>query len=546
MIYFSILTPRILSVMAGLIVCVAHSQAAFAEDKVSSDVTATKAQPEDTVLRFEIRKYTLDGATLLSKQDIAKALAPYTGKNKDFSDVERALESIEALYARQGFSAVHITLPEQELEQGDVHFRVIESRFGKVVVKHNKFIKYVSEKNALNALPSVREGAIPVPSEIARELMLANENPARQLNVVLKAGEKDEEVDANVIVTDAKPGAWGVTLDNTGTNETGLARLGLSYRYANMFDKDQVASFQTQVSPQYMGRVRVFSGDYKIPFYSTGDSAEISAAYSNVNSLVGGLSNFQGGGEIFSYRYNHPLDKIDTFDPKLSYGIDYREFKPIEQTTPPATVLYNDIVVTPVSLTFTAQGKLAEADVGLNASAAANLPWMGKGRSADFAQYDQVSMTKPESNYRVVRYGGNYLLPLGADWQFHANFNGQWSTDVLVQGEQIRLGGMDAVRGFAEASEGGDRGNRGTLEFYTPASQKFRLNTRGLIFYDAGQASTNLGANVAIASYGVGMRSAYSDAVSLRLDAGRISKAGTDPTQVAGDWRIQFALSTIF
>ena len=532
--------------LAGLALTVAMSQLAFAEAQAASKATAPNAQAEETVLHFEIRKYTLDGATLVSTQEITQALAPFMGKNKDFSDVERALETVEALYAKKGYSAVHITLPEQELEQGDVHFRVIESRLGKVTVKNNKLIKYVSDKNALNALPAVREGNIPVPKEIAKELRLANENPARQLNVVLKAGDKDEEVNAEVLVADNKPGAWGVNFDNTGTDETGLTRLGLSYRYANLFDKDQVASFQTQISPQYMDRVRVFSGDYKIPLYSSGDSAQFSAAYSNVNSLVGGLSNFQGGGEIFSSRYNHPLDKIGTFDPTLAYGIDYREFKPIEQTTPPATVMYNEIVVTPVSLTLSAQGKLAEADVGLNASAAANLPWMGKGRSADFAQYDQINLSNPNSNYRIVRYGGNYLLPMHADWQFHANFNGQWSRDVLVQGEQIRLGGMDAVRGFSEASEGGDRGNRGSLEFYTPATRKFRLNTRGLIFYDAGQASTNLGANVAIASYGAGIRSAYSDKVTFRMDAGRIAKDGTDPQQVKGDWRIHFALSAIF
>lgn len=546
MISFPNSTRQILPMMVGLVIAVAYSQAALAEDKAASAVVATKAQAEETVLRFEIRKYTLDGATLLSKDEIANTVSPYIGKNKDFSDVERALEAIEALYAKKGFSAVHISLPEQELEQGDVHFHVIESHFGKVTVKHNKFIKFVSEKNALNALPTVREGAIPIPKEIARELKLANENPSRQLNVVLKAGEKDEEVDANVLVTDSKPGAWGVSYDNSGTTETGRSRLGLSYRYANLFDKDHVASFQTQISPEHTDRVRVFSGNYKIPLYSRGDSMEFSAAYSNVNSLVGGLNNFQGGGEIFSYHYNHPLDRFGAFDPKLTYGLDLRDFKTVQQTTAPVTVLYNEIVVTPVSLGLNLQGKFGESDIGLNATASANLPWMSKGKSADFAQYDQINLSDPNASYKVVRYGGSYLQPLGKDWQFRLAFNGQWSRDVLIQGEQIRLGGMDGVRGFAEGSEGGDRGNRGNMEIYTPSSSLWHLNTRGLVFYDAGQASTNLGSNVSISSYGVGIRSGYSDTVSFRMDAGRIAKEGTDPQQVKGDWRLHLVLSAAF
>lgn len=540
-------------ILLGLIFSGSLVQIAFAGTQALSVVVApekqvnpTEIKTEDTVLHFEIRKYTLDGATLLSKQEISQTIAPFIGKNKDFSDVERALEAIEALYAKKGYSAVHVSLPEQELEQGDVHFRIIESHLGKVTVKHNKLIKYVSEKNALNALPAVREGNIPSPKEIAKELRLANENPARQLNVVLKASDKDEEVDANVIVTDAKPGAWVATYDNSGTTETGRSRLGLSYRYANLFDKDQVASFQTQISPEHTDRVKVFSGNYKIPFYSSGDSAEFSAAYSNVNSLVGGLSNFQGGGEIFSARYNHPLDKIGVFEPKLSYGLDLRDYKPVEQTTPPVTVLYNEIVVTPASLTLSGQGKLGTADIGLNASAAANLPWISKGRSADFSQYDQINLSDPNPNYKVIRLGGNYLRSFQGDWQFRSVLNGQWSNNILIQGEQIRLGGMDGVRGFSEGSEGGDRGIKVNEEIYTPALLKWRLNTRALVFYDAGQASTNLGTNVSIASYGVGLRSAYSDSVSFRMDAGRIAKDGTDPQQVKGDWRAHIALAATF
>ena len=525
--------------LVGLTLAWIGTQVALAEPAVAP-------VQEETVLRFEIRNYTLDGATLLSKQEIDQTIAPFIGKDRDFSDIERALEAIEALYAKKGYSAVHVTLPQQRLQQGDVHFRIVESRLGKVTVKNNKFIRYVTDQNALNALPSVKTGNIPIAKQIANELKLANENPARQLNVVLKASEKDEEVDANVIVTDSKPEAFSVSYDNSGTVETGRSRLGLSYRYANLFDKDHVVSLQTQISPEHTDRVKVYSGSYKIPFYSTGDSADFSAAYSNVNSLVGGLSNFQGGGNIFSAHYNHPLDKIGTFEPRLSYGLDLRDFKPVQQTTPPVTVMYNEIVVFPESLTLSAQGKVDEADLGLNVSAAINMPFLSNGRADDFIQYDKINLSDPNPKYKIIRYGVNYMVPLNGDWQFHAALNGQWSSDVLIQGEQIRLGGMDGVRGFSEGSEGGDKGIKENIEVYTPALQKWHSNIRGLVFYDVGQASANAGTNVIIASYGVGLRSAYSDTVSLRMDAGIILKAGTDPEQQKGDMRVHLVLSATF
>lgn len=176
--------------------------------------TATPTTATDQgLLRFTIERYTVEGATLLSKAELDAAVAPYVGKNKDFSDVQRALEAVEAAYAKRGYTAVRVLLPEQELEKGTVRLHVVESRFGKVTVKDNHF---VTDANALNAIPSVRPGSVPRTKEISQELKLANENPSRQMNVVLKEGAKDDEVDANVIVTDSKPSSWGVSLDNSG------------------------------------------------------------------------------------------------------------------------------------------------------------------------------------------------------------------------------------------------------------------------------------------------------------------------------------------
>lgn len=510
----------------------------------AEEVAASAAgQNEPVELRFDISGYVLEGATLLTQEEIDAAVAPFVGRNKDFSDVQRALEAIEETYSARGFSAVRVLLPEQELEKGRIRLQVVESRFGAVSVKDNR---YVSEANALNAIPSVRSGGIPRSRQIARELKLANENPARQMNVVLKAGKKEGEVDANVIVTDEKPSVWGLMLDNTGTPETGRTRLGLSWRHANLFDADHVASLQFQTSPEHVNRVTVLGGGYKIPLYRLGGSVEFFGGYSNVNSVVGGLDNFQGGGLIFSARYNHPLEKNGAFDPRLSFGLDWRDFRRIEQTTPPATVLYNEIVVMPLSVAYSAQGRFASSDLGFNASLAANLPGMGKGAAGDFAAYDRISLTLPDPNYRVVRYGANYAALIQDDWQFHAALNGQWSSDSLIQGEQMRLGGADAVRGFTEGSVGGETGLRWNLEGYTPDLGNGDVRARALVFFDMGETRSFSGVKSSISGAGFGLRAGFTEQFSLRLDAARILNADTDPLQRVGDWRAHIGLSASF
>lgn len=507
-------------------------------------VPAAAPQAEQIVLRFAIERYIVEGASLLTQAEIDAAVAPYLGKDKDFSDIQRALEAIEDAYAKRGFTAVRVVLPEQELEKGTVRFRIVESKFGKVTVVDNRF---VSEANVLNAIPSVRSGEVPRSKQVARELKLANENPARQMNVVLQAGETDEMVDARVVVTDGKPVTWGVSADNSGTPETGNARVGVSYRHANVFDRDHVAGLQFQTSPQHVNRVTVLGGSYKIPLYKSGDSVEFFGGYSNVNSVVGGLDNFQGGGLIFSGRYNHPLEPLGVFEPKLIMGLDWRNFRRVELTTTiPATVLYNEIVVMPLSVAYAAQGKFAQSDLGFNASLAANIPGMNIGRAADFAAHDQVFLTQPNVHYRLLRYGANYAQLIGDDWQFRAALNGQYSQDVLIAGEQFRLGGADAVRGFSEGSVSGETGARWNLEGYTPDFGKGDFRTRALVFFDAGETKGANGTRSSVASAGLGLRASYQERFSLRCDAGRIINADTDPLQRVGDWRVHISLAASF
>ncbi|MDO8312973.1 MAG: ShlB/FhaC/HecB family hemolysin secretion/activation protein, partial [Sideroxyarcus sp.] len=504
---------------------------------------ATFVEEPPPVIRFAIDRFVVEGAKLLTQAEFDKAVAPYVGKQKDFSDVQHALEAVEELYAQRGYSAVHVLLPEQELEAGTVRFQVIEGRFGTVTVKDNRF---ASEENVLNAIPSVRKGGVPSAKRIARELRLANENPARQLNVVLKAGEQDDQVDASVLVTDSDPVQWSATLDNSGSKETGRSRLGFSFRDANAFDSDHVAQVQIQMSPQYLDRVKVFGGSYKIPLYQYGHSVEFFGGYSNVNSLVGGLSNFQGGGLMFSSRYNVPLERWGTFDPRVTFGLDWRKFSKIELTNPPPTILYDDIVVTPLSVAYSAQGRMGKGDVNFNGSFVLNVPTMSQGKSADFAAYDHINFSSPKPAYKVLRYGAAYFAAFAKDWQFRTALSGQWSGDTLIQGEQMRLGGADAVRGFSEGSETGEVGAKLNLEVYSPAYEKGDAKLRGLVFVDGGMVKVKGGNSTTISGAGFGLRSAYSEHYSLRLDVGRIMKAGNDPEQLKGDWRIHASLSATF
>src|SRR5687768_963241 len=94
---------RIARLFAGSMLAVAVSSA-----------WAQEAAPDDMV-RFEISRFEVAGNTLLSAAEVQGAVAPFTGANRDFGDVQRALEALEALYHERGYNVVTVQLPEQEL-----------------------------------------------------------------------------------------------------------------------------------------------------------------------------------------------------------------------------------------------------------------------------------------------------------------------------------------------------------------------------------------------------------------------------------------------
>ena len=201
---------------------------------------------DNTAPRFEITNFTVDGNSLLQPGEIEQSVAPFRGKDKNFADVQRALEALQAAYREQGYTAVQVLLPEQEPEQGVIHIKVIEGRIAKVTVKANQ---HHDAENIRNSLPAITEGQPPHSGRVAAGLRVANENPSKRVTVLLKDGAKEKDIDVTLDVVDENPQKFFVSLDNSGTQQTGDYRLGLGYQNANLFNRDQVLTMQFITSP---------------------------------------------------------------------------------------------------------------------------------------------------------------------------------------------------------------------------------------------------------------------------------------------------------
>jgi hemolysin activation/secretion protein len=490
-------------------------------------------------LKFDIERYVIEGNTLLKPAAIEKVLRPYVGKQKDFADVQRALEAVQIAYQKEGWGAVQVTLPEQELERGEVRFVVIETRVGKINVQAGE---YFNEANILRSVPSLKVGGTPNSHALARSLNIANENPDKQTQVSLKAGEKDGEVEAVIKVVDENPRKYSLSMDNTGTSQSGRFRVGIGFQHSNLWNRDHQLTLQYSTSPDNVNKVTILGAGYHIPLYGLGDSVDFILGYSDVNSgtLPTVNLNVAGAGFVALARYNHFLNRIENYEHRIIFGLDYKALQS-SVTTSAGTPLVPDITLHPVSATYAGQWRGTKDDVSFYAGYSYNpFPGGNDAAQSDFSgipgsQFPTGARARATAEYSIWRYGGVYTRVLPLDWTLRLAATGQTTRNALVAGEQFGVGGASSVRGFNERAYSNDKGHQASLELYTPdiagklgfpsARLKF------LAFYDTATAGRNLlqsgdQTGFSVDSVGLGARLNVRDKLRVQVDYAQVLHDG--------------------
>lgn len=491
-------------------------------------VTAVQAQPASAP-RFAIERFVVEGNTLLPPPEIDAILAPFTGVQRDFADVQRALEALQRAYIERGYQAVRVVVPEQVLTSGSVRLEVVEARLRNVRVEGNHFF---DSANVRASLPAVKEGEAPNTRKIGENVQLANENPAKQVSVRLESTPEPGKVDASVRVADEKPTRTTVFLDNTGTSETGYYRAGIGYQNANVGDHDQILNLQFITSPTRVNDVKIFGAGYRIPVYATEGMVDLIAGYSDVNSgTLQDLFNVSGSGTVLAARYTQVLPRMQDYQQKLAVGLDYRDYHPNVSLAGTNGTLIPNITLHPLSLTYSGRRSPVGSDLSVFATYAQNLPGGENGGQDAFTRRGVVN-----ARYAIWRFGASYTLALPKDMLLRAALNGQYSSDQLVAEEQFGMGGVDSVRGYHEREVANDIGHRGSLELYSPDLSRalgIGWRARALLFTDWARGRDNAPAREpdnSLQSVGVGMQLTGGKSWSMRADLAFVERtAGTRP-----------------
>jgi hemolysin activation/secretion protein len=508
-------------------------------------------------LTFPIERFLVEGNTLLSPERISALVAPFQGASKSFSDVQLAQEALERAYRSLGFSAVAVSLPEQDISAGMVRFNVVEAKLGDITVGETK---HFSQDNILRSLPALRSGEMPNAIQMAENLALANENPSKQAEITLKISDKPGLVNAEVKVEESQPQRVIFGLDNTGKGSTaGDWRLSVGWQHANLLDRDHVLSLQYTTSPEKVSKVTLLNLGYRVPLYGLGDSVDLYAGTSNVDAgsfgAGSGIDGFVGKGQVAGVRYNLNLPRKGEYAQTFKAGLDWKHFDN-DCTGVACGAVGADVVATPWNASYQGTWTRPGAQSAFAITYVQNTPWGHLNRDTYYlAASHQPGTVGAKRNFSLWRLNASHLSLLRDGYQSRVNLSAQYTRDPLIPGEQLGLAGSTLVRGFNEREFSRDQGHVLNFEIYTPEVAKAWGvpvdSLRALVFLDhaAGRFVRAPGetdsASLSVTSMGWGLRLTHRKDYQIKFDWARVADdaSAAAPTR---PWVVHLSMTAAF
>lgn len=482
------------------------------------------AQAEPQGPFFAVTAYRVEGDNPLGEARAQSVLAPFAGERVPLDQLQAAAAALERALHDAGFGFYRVVLPPQDSERVVV-LKVLAFTVGSVRLRGNEFR---DEANVRASLPELKEGASPNTLRLARDLALANENPARRVLTAFRAGAEADTVDATLEVTDSRSLTGFAQLANTGTAATGMQRLTVGASHANLFDRDHQLTATYTWSPEQQSKVRQWGAFYRAPLYGFGGMVSAYYTESNVQSGTAAGVSITGGGQFGGVQYTQYFAPRGDYRDYVTVGVDFKQFDSnvtIAGTGAAASTCAS-IGSRPLTLTYTGRYEGADQILTFNADYARNLP--GGPNNAQGA-YDRCNPPADASMnltaaWAVLRFGADLAWRLPGDWQFAARLRTQFSGQALIPGEKFGVGGAQSVRALGERALTGDGGLQASVEMWLPP---FGQAPRWLVFYDFGRVKTlqpvlPQTSYESVGSVGVGLRWQYGNSFSLGLDFAQV------------------------
>lgn len=506
----------------------------------TSRIALAQAADSNAEPVFDVYEYVIEGNTLLSAALVERTVTPFMGPERRFADVEGARAALEKAYQDAGYLSVVVSLPNQEVNTGEVRLDVVEAPLEKVTVTG---AQYHLPSRIQAAVPALRKGEVPHFPSVQQQLADA-QTAQLQVTPLVNAAQDGQSIDVDLKVQDQPPYFGSVQYSNAQSYNTTRGRTVVSAGINNLFQRGHTVGLSWQYAPERPKDSNTLSLMYSLPL-SGRDDLMLSATDSDSDTLtrVGGAgpSSTLTKGTFYGLRWTRRLDALNwPVRHNVYASIDYKHNRDFN------TFRDGQIVQRPptrypllgggYSLTHNGSGDVVStlnASVKLSTHALA-----GREVDCDGVRLEQFDCKRAGSSadFAALQIAVGHARPVFGDWRLNLSADVQLATGALPSGEQYSLGGNATVRGYYDYEQSGDDGWNSRIELVSPVwLNLWGVRGTALVFADRGfvhtiNAQLTQDPRVHLGSQGFGLRFFGDKGLQISLDLAHVSFDTERPT----------------
>lgn len=441
--------------------------------------TPATAQEQPSQVRFVVKSFQVQGASLVSQPDVQHVLAPWLNRAITFVDLEQAAAAVTALYRSRGWF-VRPQFPAQDIQDGVVRLDLIEGKLGEVHIDGGG--------QALRLDPAYVRGLVTARQKqgdalqmdhLERSVNLLNDTPGVLASVSLAPGRALGESDVLVKAQDKPLWSGLAQLDNFGTRSTGNSRASTAVYLDNPSGQGNQGALHALVTEG----LRYLKLGYSTPWGVDGLRVGVAAA---------GMQ----------YRLLRDFAALDAKGHARTLGVygSYPWVRSGNRNVVLNAVLEDRTYHNEANGTETSQNASRSAQLSLNGDAADNWGqggftlWslsatVGRMDLSDNAvnQAADQAGARTEGGFSKLGFSLSRLQRLSPKTMLWVSANGQLAGKNLDSSEKFFLGGPYAVRAYPSLEAQADSGWISTVELRHNLRPEMQL----IAFYDYGRAQLN-------------------------------------------------------
>jgi hemolysin activation/secretion protein len=405
-------------------------------------VPATAPPPPATSLslgsRFQAREFRFEGNTVFSNADLQAIAAPFVGRELGTLDLDELRVRITRHYIDQGYINSGAVIPDQDVTDGIVAFRIVEGKLAEIRIggAHRFNDRYLTDRIGRGAADVLNV------NRLQEHMQVLLQDPLiERISAELAPGANPGEAVLRADVKSAPLFVAGITVANERSPAVGDTQAEGTFTLRNLFGRGDVITLR----PAHTEGLRDFSFGVSLPVSTRGTNLSFRAQRTRSRIVEAPLDqlDISARAESIELGISHPLISAPRRSVNLSAAVTRRA---------------SDSFFLGLPSPF-----IPGASNGRTAAAVARFGIDGVDRSAERVLAGRLQLSQgfdafgaavagpgiADSRFKTWLLQGQWVERVGGEGShFVVRGELQRANDMLLGPEKYSVGGAESVRGY--------------------------------------------------------------------------------------------------